>query len=155
MVYSGQSSLLSIHFGGVMTTFVKTIAAILLTLVAVGIIDFNMRAEEESTCSFSSAEWCGMMYQDRLADAHQELASCQMQHPQGPHANHDEGCIHSLCDESTEAFTQWVFPANSYLLRRVELSDKDYELQVLLAEHIGGTPEQWPMPVKTVAEMGY
>jgi hypothetical protein len=63
--------------------------------------------------------------------------------------------MHSLCDESLDGFTQWVFPANNYLLRRVELSDKDYELQVLLAESIGGVPEAWPLSSHTLMEMGY
>ena len=96
-----------------------------------------------------------MMYQDRLADAHQELTSCQLQHPQEEHADHDDGCMHSHCDDSRDSFTKWVVPANSYLLRRSELSDEDYKLQVLLAEHIGGTPEDWPLSVEMVTEMGY
>lgn len=151
-----------------MTTFVKTIATILLGLLAVGVLDLIVRAEEESTCSTSSAEWCGMMYVDRLADAHKELASCRIQHPQG----HSEGYVHDLCDESTEAFTQWVRPANSYLLRagaqRVEANlwygyvvsegyhtTADEELKSLLADTVGGVQTDWPISEELIVEMGY
>lgn len=146
-----------------MTTFVKTIATILLGLLAVGVLDHVVSAEEESTCSTSSTEWCGEMYLDRLGKAHQELLNCRSQHPPGPH---------DLCDESTEAFTQWVRPANSYLLRagvqRVQPNlwygdivsegyhtTADEKLKSLLADTVGGVQTDWPISKELIVEMGY
>ena len=140
-----------------MTSKMKDVTMIILfsavdVATAVTFIHLEMKRTEESICATSSQDWCGELYVIRLADAHEELTSCEMQHPQQVHADHSEGCMHTVCDESREAFTRWVFPANSYLLRRGELSHRDRELQVLLAKHIGGN---WPLPVKTVTEMGY
>ena len=139
-----------------MTNNMKAIiVTILLTVFAVGVIDLGLRAEEEGTCLESSGEWCGMMYVSRLTEAHEELTSCQAENPQQEHSDHVDGCLHDECDDSRDSFTKWVFPANSYLLRRVELSDEDHKLQQFLAVHIGGEPQQWPLPVKTLTEMGY
>ena len=155
-----------------MTNVKKTIAAILLTLLMVGVIDLAMKAEEEGACSTASAEWCGKLYLNRLSEAHQELLNCQVQFPQGHHANHDEGCMHGLCDEYRDAFTQWVRPANSYLNRtsvqRVQRNlwvgwivsegyhtTTDEEIKSLLANTVGGNQTDWPLNSEVVVQMGY